>query len=185
MGERSVNFSIRWLPDQSIRGDVDTPINKKKSMVIGTGHVYFKSHTSIFTYLLIDQLIDKSDGRKRWRDRSVEHQTQGRIALLVYQHRDGYSYRWTQINGWQVRALSISNQRHQYAPMNTSINKLIYQRTDKMDEGEHQQDSRHQEALTDWSINRDMDTPINRHKLTDGPCLFKIPDINIHPFIDR
>ena len=54
-GEISINFLIRLLSDQSINGDSETLINGHKLTVKGTGRVYFKYHTSIFTYQLIDQ----------------------------------------------------------------------------------------------------------------------------------
>ena len=150
----------------------------------GTGRVYFKSHTSIFTYRLIDQSFDQSDGRNGQRDTSLPQQTSGRITWLIYQQRGGYPYWRTQIKGWRGRAVSISNQRHQYSPIDLFINQLIYQQTDKTDGGTHQCCSRHQDALPDWSINRYLETPINVPKLTDGPCLFQISYINIHLLIN-
>ena len=59
MGERSVNLLIRWLPEKYINGDVDTPIDGHKSKVMGTDRVYFKPHTSILTYWLIDKYFDR------------------------------------------------------------------------------------------------------------------------------
>ena len=65
-GEISVNLLVRLLPDQSINGDKDTPIDGQKLRVTGTGCVYFKSRTSIFTYRLIGQFIDRYiNGRKK------------------------------------------------------------------------------------------------------------------------
>ena len=92
MGESIFNFLIRWLPEQSIGGDAETPIDGHTLMVTGTGRVYFKSHTSIFTYLFINQSFYRTDRRNRQRYPSVQHQTSGRITWLVYQQRGGYPY---------------------------------------------------------------------------------------------
>ena len=59
MGERSVNFLIRWLTEQYINGDLDTPIDGHKLKVMGTDRVYFKPHTSIWTYWFIDKSFDR------------------------------------------------------------------------------------------------------------------------------
>ena len=79
-GERSVNFLIRWLTEKSINGDAETPIDGHKLTVTGTGRIYFKCYTSIFTYRLINQLIDQSDEQNGQRDTSFRYQTSGRIT---------------------------------------------------------------------------------------------------------
>ena len=89
MGERIVNFLICWLPEQSINEDAETPIDGQKLTVTGTGRVYFKSHTSIFTYRFIDQSFDCLDGKNGRRDKSVWQQALWRITWLIYQHIGG------------------------------------------------------------------------------------------------
>ena len=88
-GGRSVKFLICWLPEQSINVDVETTIDRNKLTVTRTGRVYFKSHTSIFTYWFIDQSFDWLDGQNIRRDKSVRHQALGSITLLIYKHRVG------------------------------------------------------------------------------------------------
>ena len=56
------------------------PIEGHKLTVTGTGRVYFKSHTSIFTYQFIDQFFDRLDGKNGQRDKSLQQQTLGRIT---------------------------------------------------------------------------------------------------------
>ena len=89
-GERSVNFLIRWLPEQYIKRDADMPIERQKLTVTGTGRVYFKSHTSIFTYRFIDQFFDWLDEQNGRRGESVQQKKLGRITWPTYQHRCGY-----------------------------------------------------------------------------------------------
>ena len=72
-GERSVKFLIHWLPDRSINRETETTIDGHKTIVSGTGHVYFKSQTSIFTYVLINQSID-------WYINGQKKRTEGQIS---------------------------------------------------------------------------------------------------------
>ena len=62
-----------------------------------------------------------------WNKCQLPHQL---ITWPIYQHRRGDAYQRTQIDGWRGRAVYISNQRHQYSPIDWSINQLIYQQTD-------------------------------------------------------
>ena len=80
MVERIVNFLIRLLPEKSISGDAYTPTDGHKLTLTGAGRVYFKFHTSIFTYRFIDQYFDRLDGQNVRRDKSVQQQTLGRIT---------------------------------------------------------------------------------------------------------
>ena len=116
------------------------PSTEKSRGVTGTGCVYFKSDTSIFTYLSIDRSIDLSTDRKnRRRETSVVQQISVCITWLIYQQRCRDPYQRTKING---RAVYISNPRHQYSPINQSIyqwiNWSIYQQTNEMNGGTHQ-----------------------------------------------
>ena len=138
-GERSVNFLIRWLPDQSINRDTETPIDGHKKTVAGMGHVYLKSHASIFTYLLIDQLIDLSING--WTKQTEGHISR-KIDTNTHYLTDLSTERRTplsteKIEGWRGRAVSIYNQRHQYSPIDRSINQFICQRKEKTDGGTH------------------------------------------------
>ena len=75
MGERvSTSSSVDYLTDLST--DTQTPIDGHKSTVTGTGGLYLKHHTPIFTYRMIDQPME---GKNGGRDKSVGHQTAGRI----------------------------------------------------------------------------------------------------------
>ena len=68
--EVSTSSSVDYLADLST--EMRVPINGHKSTVTGTGGVYFKSHTSIFTYRLIYGSIyqwkDKTEGGTRQQD---------------------------------------------------------------------------------------------------------------------
>ena len=97
--------------------------------VTGTGPIYFQYNTSIFIYLSINKSIGIStDRRKGQRDTSLWQHKSGRITWLIYQHRRGYPYWLTLIDGW---AVSISNPRHQYS----LIGWLTYQLIDLSTEG--------------------------------------------------
>ena len=138
IGEIIFNFLISWLTEQSTNGDAKTPIDGHTSTLTGTGRVYFKYHTSKFTYQLIEQSFDRSNGRNRWRYTSILQQKSGRVDWLIYQYRGWWPYWRTQIKGWRRQVVSISNQMNQYSPIDQLINQLIYQRVDKMDGGKHQ-----------------------------------------------
>ena len=47
------------------------------------------------------------------------------ITWPIYQQRRGDAYRQTKIDGWRGQAVSISNPRHQYSPINWSIDQFI------------------------------------------------------------
>ena len=73
--ERSVNFLIHWLTDQST--------------VTGTVRVYYKSHTSIFTYQLINKSIDLSiNGRTKRIEGIITRTTDIRMHYLTYLSTD-------------------------------------------------------------------------------------------------
>ena len=137
---QSINWSINWQTKQ-MEGNISRTADIRTHYLINistetwrplsadtnwrTYCVYLKPQTWIFTHLLINQSIDKStnlstNGRNIQRDTSVRRQKEGHITWQIYQRRRGDAYWQTQIN---VKAVSISNPRHQYSP----IDLLVYQ----------------------------------------------------------
>ena len=60
MKEVSTSSSIDYL--NNISTETRVPIDRHKLTVTGTGGVYFKSQTSIFTYLLINISMERQNG---------------------------------------------------------------------------------------------------------------------------
>ena len=75
--EVSTSSSVDYL--KSLSTETQRRLSKDTNQrVTGTVRVYFKSHTSRFTYQFIDQYFDRSDEQNGQRDTSVGQHTSGR-----------------------------------------------------------------------------------------------------------
>ena len=194
-------LSLRATPDtpntaNAYDFDTDTPFppDTDVSSFSGSGISWFDNRhfPSRHCDLLIASLVyerSRQETKTRFYGRALTGERS--VNFLIHWLPENLSTEtWrrllTDINWkWRGRAVPISNPIHQYTPIDSLVNTLI-NRMDESDRGTHQYDSRHQEALPDWSINGEVDTPIYGHKLSgdgDGPCLFPIRDINIHLLI--
>ena len=95
IGEIISNFLICWLTEQSTNGDAKSPIDGHTSTLTGTGRVYFKYHTSKFTYQLIEQsLIDQTNetdgGTHQYYSRNQDALTDWYINIEVDDPIDGH-----------------------------------------------------------------------------------------------
>ena len=82
MKEVSTSSSVDYLTDIStetlIRLSTDT-----NRWVTGMGGVYFKSETSIFTYLSINRSIDLSTDRIKWTEGNMSRTPESRTHYLT------------------------------------------------------------------------------------------------------